>query len=64
MTRYEIYYLQSDGGIDHIEPFRAEDDEAAAAHAVAAAHQHWKELWRGKRLIGRYPPPAQAEATG
>lgn len=63
MTRYEIYYLQCDGGIDHIEPFRADDDEAASAAAAAAAHSQWKELWRGKRLIGRYPP-ADIEAGG
>ena len=55
---YEIYLLKPDFRLEGIVGLREEDEAAAIERARNYDHPHWRELWRGGAIVGRYAPPS------
>ncbi|MEO6338931.1 MAG: hypothetical protein ABIO39_02735 [Caulobacteraceae bacterium] len=54
-TTYEISLLDEDGALLRKETIEAGDDDAAIDFAGAWSHAFGIEVWRGTRLVARFP---------
>jgi hypothetical protein len=53
---YEIYLLKPDFRLGEVVALQAQDDFTAIEAAKSHQHPYWRELWRGRQMVGRYPP--------
>lgn len=56
MSHYRISLLDADGVVGEERALEFERDDDAIDHAGSIEHRHEIQLWRGERLVARFPP--------